>query len=57
MRKVSSLARSAASTEAAGVPPAAMMEPLHALAAAIDPEHEVKAGDLFWDAVRTGIYC
>ena len=38
----------AISTEAAGVPPAAMIEALHALAAAIDPERDVKAGDLFW---------
>src|SRR5262245_61431302 len=37
-----------ASTEAAGVPPAAMIEALHALATAIDPERDVKAGDLFW---------
>ena len=37
-----------ASTEAAGVPPAAMVEALHALATAIDPERDVKAGDLFW---------
>jgi murein DD-endopeptidase MepM/ murein hydrolase activator NlpD len=38
----------AASTEAAGVPPAAMIEALLALAAAIDPDRDVKAGDLFW---------
>ena len=38
----------AASTEAAGVPPAAMIEALHALATAIDPERDVKPGDLFW---------
>ena len=36
------------STEAAGVPPAAMIEALQALATAIDPEHEVKSGDVFW---------
>src|SRR3954462_2936078 len=38
----------AASTEAAGVPPAAIIEALHALATIIDPERDVKAGDLFW---------
>jgi len=38
----------AISTEAAGVPPAAMIEALHALAAAIDPERDLKTGDLFW---------
>jgi murein DD-endopeptidase MepM/ murein hydrolase activator NlpD len=37
-----------ASTEAAGVPPAAMIEALQALATAIDPERDVKGGDLFW---------
>ena len=37
-----------ASTEAAGVPPAAMTEALQALATAIDPERDVKGGDLFW---------
>ena len=37
-----------ASTEAAGVPPAAMTEALQALATAIDPEREIKGGDLFW---------
>src|SRR6185436_5036364 len=34
----------AASTEAAGVPAAAMIEALHALAKAIDPARDVKAG-------------
>lgn len=38
----------AASTEAAGVPPAAMIEALRALATTIDPERDVKVGDLFW---------
>jgi murein DD-endopeptidase MepM/ murein hydrolase activator NlpD len=38
----------AASTEAAGVPASAMIEALHALARAIDPARDVKAGDLFW---------
>jgi murein DD-endopeptidase MepM/ murein hydrolase activator NlpD len=37
-----------ASTEAAGVPPAAMTEALQALATAIDSERDVKGGDLFW---------
>jgi murein DD-endopeptidase MepM/ murein hydrolase activator NlpD len=37
-----------ASTEAAGVPPAAMTEALQALAAAIDSKRDVKGGDLFW---------
>ena len=37
-----------ASTEAAGVPPAAMTEALQALATAIDLERDVKGGDLFW---------
>jgi murein DD-endopeptidase MepM/ murein hydrolase activator NlpD len=37
-----------ASTEAAGVPPAAMIEAVQALATAIDPERDVKGGDLFW---------
>ena len=37
-----------ASTEAAGVPPAAMIEVVQALATAIDPERDVKDGDLFW---------
>jgi murein DD-endopeptidase MepM/ murein hydrolase activator NlpD len=36
------------STEAAGVPPAAMTEALRALATAIDLERDVKSGDLFW---------
>lgn len=36
------------STEAAGVRPAAMAEALQALGTAIDPERDVKAGDLFW---------
>ena len=30
------------------MPPAAMVEALHALATAIDPERDVKGGDLFW---------
>src|SRR3954471_17810948 len=38
----------AASTQAAGVPPAAMIEALQALGTAIDPQRDVKAGDLFW---------
>jgi murein DD-endopeptidase MepM/ murein hydrolase activator NlpD len=38
----------AASTQAAGVPPPAMIEALRALATAIDLERDVKAGDLFW---------
>src|SRR5205085_2919734 len=38
----------AASTAAAGVPPAAMIEAVRALATALDPERDVKAGDLFW---------
>jgi len=38
----------AVSTETAGVPPAAMIEALRALATAIDLERDVKAGDLFW---------
>ena len=37
-----------ASTEAAGVPAAAMIEVLQALSKAIDPARDVKAGDLFW---------
>jgi murein DD-endopeptidase MepM/ murein hydrolase activator NlpD len=37
-----------ASTEAAGVPPAAMTEALRALATAIDLQRDVKGGDLFW---------
>jgi murein DD-endopeptidase MepM/ murein hydrolase activator NlpD len=37
-----------ASTEAAGVPPAAMSEALQALATAINTERDVKSGDLFW---------
>jgi hypothetical protein len=37
-----------ASTQAAGVPPAAMTEALQALATAIDSERDVKGGDLFW---------
>jgi murein DD-endopeptidase MepM/ murein hydrolase activator NlpD len=37
-----------ASTEAAGVPPAAMTEALQALATVIDSERDVKGGDLFW---------
>jgi hypothetical protein len=38
----------AESTEAAGVPPAAMIEALQALATAINPERDVQSGDLFW---------
>ncbi|MCW5736185.1 MAG: M23 family metallopeptidase [Enhydrobacter sp.] len=38
----------AASTQAAGVPPAAMIEPLQALSAAMNPERDIKPGDLFW---------
>ena len=38
----------AASTEAAGVPPAAMIEPLQALATAMDPKRDIRPGDLFW---------
>jgi murein DD-endopeptidase MepM/ murein hydrolase activator NlpD len=38
----------AASTQAAGVPPAAMIEAVQALATAIDPERDVRPGDLFW---------
>jgi murein DD-endopeptidase MepM/ murein hydrolase activator NlpD len=37
-----------ASTEAAGVPPTAMIEALQALATAINTERDVKSGDLFW---------
>ena len=37
-----------ASTEAAGVPPAAMTEALQALATAINSERDVKGGDFFW---------
>jgi murein DD-endopeptidase MepM/ murein hydrolase activator NlpD len=37
-----------ASTEAAGVPPAAMTEAMQALATAIDSKRDVKEGDLFW---------
>jgi hypothetical protein len=37
-----------ASTEAAGVPPAAMTEALRAPATAIDSERDVNGGDLFW---------
>jgi murein DD-endopeptidase MepM/ murein hydrolase activator NlpD len=37
-----------ASTEAAGVPPAAMTAVLQALRTTIDPVREVRSGDLFW---------
>ena len=42
---IGSLAESA---QAAGVPQAAMLEALQALGMAIDPERDVKDGDLFW---------